>query len=198
MRTLLKLVLLLLAAILLAGCLDTATHVSIGADGSGTLSLEYVVDRPVYETGLFDPAGPLPIPIRRVDFENAAAGIDGLRLTRHRVDSDDEFVTVTARLRFDTTDALVAFFGEEWLTVTTRGEQTVWRQLLVPSREAGEESRFLAEDLDGYTMLFEIDPDQPIVSVSGGELVGDDSARVQITLGEIARGTQERYLEVVW
>ena len=158
MRTIAKLVLPVAAAVLLVGCLDTATYVSIGNDGSGTLRLEYVVDRPVYETGAFDDGGPLAIPIARSDFENATVAIEGLRLTRHRVDTDDEFVTVSATLRFDTTDALVAFFGDEWLTVTSDGERTVWRQLLVPGREAGEESRFLADDLDSYTMSFQIDP----------------------------------------
>ena len=199
MRMIAKLVLAVAATALMTGCLDTATHVSIETDGSGTLRLEYVVDRPVYETGVFDPNGPLPIPIRRSDFENAAVGIDGLRLTRHRVDAGDEFVTVSAVLQFETTDALVEFFGEQWLTVTTQGERTVWHQLLVPPRDAGEESRFLADDLDRYTMLFEIDPPAPIVSVTGGEAIGDgNSARVEITLGAIARGTEERYLEVVW
>ena len=199
MRTLQKLALVLVTAVLLSSCLDTATHVAIESDGSGTLRLEYVVDRPVFETGVFDTGGPLPIPIRRSDFENAALGIDGLRLTRHRVDSGDEFVTVSAVLRFDTTDALVAFFGEQWLTVTQQGERTIWRQLLVPPRDAAEESRFLAEDLDRYTMVFEIDPAEPIVSVTGGESIdGGDSARVEISLGAIARSSEERFLEVVW
>ena len=189
----------ILLVLLLAGCVSTTTTITIGENGSGSMRLEYVVDRSAYETGVFDSGGALPIPVARSDFENAAAAIDGIRLRQYRTTHGDDTVTVTATLSFDSIDALVSLFGPAWLTVTTDGTTTTWRQLLVPARDAAGESGYLAEDLDRYTMQFEIDPAPPIISVDGGSLVRNgDAAVAEISLGAIARGAQEQYLEVVW
>jgi hypothetical protein len=189
----------LLGLLLLAGCISTETDISISSDGSGTIEIVYQVDRMTYETGVFDDGGPGPIPLRRVDFQNAAAAVDGLRLRRYRSRTEDEIVTVTARLSFDTADALVSFIGEEYLEITSRGDRTTWRQVIIPEGLVpGEGAAALAADLEPYTISYRIDPDAPIISVSGGTLSGgDDAVEVEVTLGQMITG-DPLVLEVVW
>ena len=199
MRRAIQLLMPVAVVFLLFGCLDSSTTVTIRSDGSGLLTLEYVIERVVFETGVFNSDGLLPIPVAEDDFVNATTSVDGIALRRYRLTEDDDTVTVRATITFDTTDALVTFLGDDWISIVASGDTTTWRQLLVPARSGAEGSAYLAEDLDQYTLRFEIDPDEPITSVQGGTLLRNgDAAVAEVSLGAIVRGAQAQYLEVVW
>ena len=201
MNTYWKAALLLPVAVFLSGCLDVAARVEIRENGSGTIDLQYRIDAMAYDTGVFDDSETSgPFPVSRSDFQTAARSIDGLFLRRYRSSRQDGIQTVDVTLRFDSPEALVGFLGGESLSLESRQGETVWRQIVVPGGgSAGPGADEFAAELDDYRITYVIDPDRPIIRASAGTIQGEgDAVEFSVSLGEIARATEETILEVVW
>jgi hypothetical protein len=183
----------------LLGCLDTDTRVSLGEDGSGSIALVYTIDRAAWDTGVFDDGDVArPVPVTRTEFESAALSIDGLRLRSHRVRGDDERVTVTARLDFDSVDSLRRLLGAQSLEVTVDDEGGAWRQVVAPGGgSADEEARLLAAELAGYTMAFELETPAQVIATNG-ETTGRTTASFSVDLGSVATAVEPIVWEVRW
>ena len=78
---LMKLTLLLcLSAVVLNSCLGVSADITIKADGSGKIALEYRVSQALESLGKLDGNGPA-IPVGKADFERSVSRIPGLRLS---------------------------------------------------------------------------------------------------------------------
>ncbi|MCL2127139.1 MAG: hypothetical protein FWH38_02695 [Treponema sp.] len=112
--------LLCFAALFLNSCLGVVTDISMRADGSGKISLEYRVSQALESIGRLDGNERWPaIPVGRPDFERSLARIPGLRLSSFSSkDQPAKSGTPGARdlvtrvtVEFKDTAALTAFLG---------------------------------------------------------------------------------------
>ena len=94
-------------------------------DGAGRLELSYQVSHEA--TTLMDSADGtpvIPLPITRIDFEAALAGVEGARLRRFRRNDDKGEVRIEAHIDFDSIDALRAItnFADLSVSFATDGD----------------------------------------------------------------------------
>ncbi|MFW5741924.1 MAG: hypothetical protein ACOCW3_03265 [Spirochaetota bacterium] len=191
--------LLFAALVALSGCLSTETNVALDADGSGSLDLSYVVDRPAWDTGVFDDSdGARPVPVTRGEFERAAGLIEGLELRSHRISRTDEQVTVEARLRFDSPAALASLLGADALEIEVGENGGSWRYVVAPGGGAdGEQAHLLADELAAYTLSFSLRTPAPVVATTG-DTDAERTASFSATLDEVATAMQPIVWEVRW
>jgi hypothetical protein len=102
--------------VMLNSCLGAGADISIRANGSGKIALEYRVSSMLESMGRLDGNERWStIPVGRADFERSVARISGLRMesfsakeVRNRSTGGSDLVTKVT-LEFDHTDALLAF-----------------------------------------------------------------------------------------
>ena len=127
-----------LAAVMLTSCVDIEMRFVMRRDGAGRLEISYRV--PYEATTLLDPADgvrAIPLPIARADFEAAIAGADGVRLRRFRRKDEEGEVLVSARIDFDSVEALQTVAGFADLPVSfvaSGGSGGELSQRVIPAR----------------------------------------------------------------
>ena len=101
----------ILCLLLLASCIGVQADISIRADGSGKLALEYRVSRLAEALGRLDGNERWQtIPLGRADFERTMARLPMLRLASFSSSSDNRDIINRAELEFKNTGDLLAFF----------------------------------------------------------------------------------------
>jgi len=110
-----KILLLCATAVVLNSCLGVSADITIKADGSGKIALEYRVSGALESLGRLDGNEGKPvIPVGKTDFERTVARIPGLKLSSYSskdipgASGGSELVTKAA-LDFKDTSALLAF-----------------------------------------------------------------------------------------
>jgi hypothetical protein len=104
-----------LGAFVLSSCLGVSAGITIKADGSGKIDLEYRVSQALESLGRLDGNERMPaIPVGKADFERSLARIPGLRLTNYssndiRNASGGSDLVTNVTLDFKDTGALLAF-----------------------------------------------------------------------------------------
>jgi hypothetical protein len=138
---------------MLASCVDIEMRFVMRSDGAGRLEISYRV--PYEATTLLDPADgvrAVPLPIARADFEAAIAGADGVeaaiagadgvRLRRFRRKDEEGEVLISARIDFDSVEALQTVAGFADLPVSfvaSGGSGGELSQRVIPAR-SGEDA----------------------------------------------------------
>ncbi|MDR0289373.1 MAG: hypothetical protein LBI06_00370, partial [Treponema sp.] len=116
-----------IAVLALCSCLGVQADISIRADGSGRIALEYRVSQMLESIGRLDGNERWPaVPVGRADFERSIARIPGLRLVSFRtsdVKSTGDLVT-KAELQFKDIATLVAFLDSTGKRASYSGNQT--------------------------------------------------------------------------
>jgi len=138
----LKILSLCLAAVVLNSCLGVSADITINADGSGKIALEYRVSQALESIGRLDGNEKMPaIPAGRTDFERTVSRIPGLKLSQyssknvHTASGGSDLVT-SAALDFKDTTALLAFLDStgSGATLVQEGQGSLLRlNLLDPS-----------------------------------------------------------------
>jgi len=106
---------LCLLALFLSSCLGVSADITIKADGSGKIALEYRVSQALESIGRLDGNEKMPaIPVGRTDFERTISRIPGLKLSKYGVKdirnaSGGSDLVTSAVLDFKDTSALLAF-----------------------------------------------------------------------------------------
>ena len=110
-----KCVLLLCTVFALNACIGASADISIRADGSGTITLEYRIPHMLESLGRLDGNERWPIiPVGRADFERSLARVPGLRLRsfssrENSAANGGRDIVIRAALDFSDTTALLAF-----------------------------------------------------------------------------------------
>jgi hypothetical protein len=95
---------------LLNSCAGVTADITIRADGSGKIALEYRLSRMAEALGKLDGNERWPtVPAGRADFERGLARVNGLRLASFAARDDGAAVVYKAALEFDNAGALLAF-----------------------------------------------------------------------------------------
>ena len=208
---------LVFAVIGLNSCVGVSADISIRADGSGRIALEYRLSRVLESTGRLDGNERWPIiPVGRADFERGLARIPDLRLRSFSskevrgVNGGTDLV-VRAVLEFKSTAALLAFLditGGHASLSRDNGKNLLRLTLLDPSPYAGNDAdliSLLREISAGYEMhigltapgnagLAVVPP-----SVSAARLVSQGrNVSFTIGMGELLDLTGGLALEIAW
>jgi hypothetical protein len=98
------------AALLVVSCIGSRAGITIRADGSGSLALEYRIAKSLEELGKLDGNERwLPVPAGRADLERSVRRVKGLKLASYSQKEDGDDLVISARLDFASQKALNSF-----------------------------------------------------------------------------------------
>ena len=130
------LLLCLAAAVVLNSCLGVSADITVKADGSGKMVLEYRVSQALESLGRLDGNESRPvIPSGRTDFERSAARIPGLRLSKYsskeiRGAAGGMDIVTNVTLDFNNLDTLLAFLDSSGARASFAEENSSGGKLL--------------------------------------------------------------------
>jgi hypothetical protein len=105
-------------------CIGTGSSLRLRADGSGTIQLEYRLAKELERLGKLDGNERwLPVPVGRADMERTVNRVEGLRLVSFSSREDGKDLVYSARLDFDSPEALTAFLDASGRLVRLDMEQ---------------------------------------------------------------------------
>jgi hypothetical protein len=118
-----------LGALLFSSCIGVRADITLKADGSGRISLEYRVSRQMDGLGQLDGNLNQPtIPVGKADFQRSLARLPGLRLVSFSSKQNETDVINKAEIDFVSLDALLPFLdaaGEGAVLAQTGGKTSL-------------------------------------------------------------------------
>jgi hypothetical protein len=200
-----RIILVSLCAAVLCSCVGVESHLAIGNDGSGTLSLDYRVPRDVAAYGRADGADlAVPLPVDRTDFLRAIEGIPGVRLARYSRRVNDDHVAIHAVIAFRNLADLarVPALRDAGLAFTASGGTRTLTQVVAgqPVASPTPESLALIDSLfAGAAITVVLTTPSPMTPGAFGTLSSDRRTLTWTgTLGELARRTGSVVLSATW
>jgi hypothetical protein len=209
-----KILPLCIAALVLNSCLGVSADITIKADGSGKIDLEYRVSQALESLGRLDGNEGMPaIPVGKVDFERSAARIPGLKLSEYsakdiRNASGGSDLVTKAALDFKDTGALLAFLdsaGSGASMVQTGTGSLLRLNLLEPSTVTDPDLLALLQKISqGYdfNLSFNLPKNagiQTIPSLPSAKLVSNGKkVSFSIGMGELLALKDGLVLEIRW
>jgi hypothetical protein len=211
-----KMLLLCLSAVVLNSCLGVSADITIKADGSGKIALEYRVSQELESLGRLDGNESKPaVPVGRTDFERTVARIPGLRLSgysskdvRNSAGGNDLVTKVT--LDFKDTSALLAFLddaGSRAALVQDGAGSLLRLTVLEPSGSVTDPDllSLLREISEGYefSISFSLPRNASVgmipVSVPAAKLVSNGkNVSFSVSIGELISLKEGLVLEIRW
>jgi hypothetical protein len=211
-----RIILICLAAVVFNSCLGVFADITIKADGSGKIALEYRVSQALESVGRLDGNEHLPaVPVGRTDFERSIARIPGLKLTDYSI-RDIQSATggrdLLTRIKLDYRDsnALLAFLDNtgSGATLIENREGRLFRlTILEPSGGVSNPDllSLLKEVSSGYELglSFNLPEDAAITtipeSIPAAKLVSKGKkASFTIGMGELLSMNEGLVLEIRW
>jgi len=211
-----KMPLLCFAAVVLNSCLGVSADITIKADGSGKIALEYRVSQALESLGRLDGNEKMPaIPAGRTDFERTVSRIPGLKLSHYsskdvRNASGGSDLVTSAALDFTDTGALLAFLDSTGsrAVMVQEGQGTLLRlNLLDPSGGVSNPDllSLLKEISNGYefTISFNLPKNAGITtlpaSVPAARIVSSGTkASFSVSIGDLLSLKDGLAMEVRW
>ena len=103
-------IILISCLIIFSSCLGVSAEISLNADNSGTIVLEYRISRLLETLGAQDGnINWLPVPIGRADFERSLQRLPGIRMLSFNSKRDSSDLINTVKLQFSDMDSLLFF-----------------------------------------------------------------------------------------
>jgi len=208
--------LLCLSAVVLNSCLGVSADISINADGSGKIALEYRVSQELESLGRLDGNESKPaVPVGRIDFERTVARIPGLKLSGYsskdvRNPAGGSDLVTSAVLDFKDSNALLAFLDStgSHATLVQGGAGSVLRlTVLEPSGSVTDSDllSLLKEISQGYefSLSFSLPGNASVgmipASVPAAKLVSSGKkVSFSIGMGELLSMKEGLGLEIRW
>jgi len=200
-----------LAALVFSSCIGISADITINADGSGKIDLEYRVSQSLESIGRLDGNENKPaVPVGKTDFERTIARIPGLKLSKYtskdvpNASGGSDLVT-KATLDFASTAALLAFLGSEG-TLTQEGAGSLLRlTILEPSKVSNSELlSLLRENSEGYdfSISFSLPRNasiEMVPSVPAAKLISKGKkVSFSISMGDLLSLKEGLVLEIRW
>jgi len=210
-----NILLLSLSAVVLSSCLGVSADITIKADGSGKIVLEYRVSQALESLGRLDGNEGKPVvPVGKTDFDRSVARIPGLKLSGYssknvpNASGGSDLVT-KASLDFKNTGALLAFLDSAGsrAAMVQNGEGKLFRLVLLePSETVADPDllsllRGISEGYD-FNLSFNLPGNaniETVPQVSSAKLVSSGKKMsFSISLGELLNQKDGLALEVRW
>ena len=211
-----KLLPLCVIAVILNSCLGVSADITIKADGSGKIALEYRVSQALESLGRLDGNEKMPaVPSGKIDFDRAVSRIPGLKLSGYssknaqNASGGSDLVT-SAGLDFKDTGALLAFLdvtGSNAVMVQEGQGSLLRLNLLDPSDNVTNPDllKLLKEISNGYylNISFTLPKNAGIktlpADVPAAKLIsGGNKASFSIGMGELLSLKDGLALEIRW
>jgi len=152
-----------LGALVLNSCLGVSADITIKADGSGKIALEYRVSQALESMGRLDGNEKMPaVPAGKLDFERSVSRIPGLKLSKYgskevRGASGGRDLVTNVTLDFKDTGALLAFLDSAGsrATLVQEGQGSLLRLIFLDPSETIANPDLLSllrEVSDGYEL----------------------------------------------
>jgi hypothetical protein len=211
-----KILLLCIATVVLSSCLGVSADITIKADGSGKIDLEYRVSQELESLGRLDGNESKPaVPVGRIDFERTAARIPGLRLSEYsskdvRNSAGGSDLVTSAVLDFKDSGALLAFLdsaGSRAALVQEGTGRLLRLTVLEPSKDITDPTllSLLREISEGYnfSLSFNLPGNATIqtipASIPAAKLVSNGKkVSFSISMGELLNLKEGLALEIRW
>lgn len=121
-KTRYKLITLLLIVVFFSSCLGVSADISLNQNGSGTIVLEYRINRALDALGRLDGnARWNTIPVGRSDFERTLDRLPEMRLISFSSNEDEKNLIIQVTMGFDSLQGLMAFFDASGLRSSFTG-----------------------------------------------------------------------------
>lgn len=189
---------------LLCSCIGVEMQVELNKDNSGRITLDYSVMRALIHLGTIDEERPFyTIPISREDFDRVVAAIDGLDLRSFKMEEDSAEVHVSAKIDFDSVDALSELFqstGPGAIEITSSDERTVYRHQIFSGNhvELDPDSKKMIETFfKDYHIQYTLSTPLSVVATSHGEF-SDKTATAVFNVADVTIATDPVVWEVSW
>ncbi|MBN2536219.1 MAG: hypothetical protein JXB88_25280 [Spirochaetales bacterium] len=202
-----KSILLIMLCISLASCIGIESDITLHNDGSGTITLTYLISPVMKELGrIGDEVKHMPLPVYKEDFEKLLLLHPGLSMKSHSVKEVDGRTIVNVTLSFQKVESLTPLGGGEdgsgSFSFQKSNDHTVFRQNL-PSGEAGELDEdtiaMLTEYCSDYYFIYNIHAPRPIIEYTLGELSKDKKHLVYKTgIIDILQSKESKSIEIKW
>ncbi len=200
-----RILLACLCVALVSSCVDVESRLTIRNDGSGTLSLDYLIPRSVADLGRTpDKNAPVPLPVEKTDFLRGIAGISGLRLARYTRRADEENVSIHAEIAFKRLEDLAKApaLRDAGLSLVENGGTRTLTQLVAgaPDSPPSAESLAMTDSLfGGGSVTVVLQTPSPMTPGPIGTLSPDRrTLSWTATLGDLARRTGSVVLTATW
>jgi hypothetical protein len=197
--------LLLVAVLLLSGCVDLTARMELNGDGSGTLQLKYRLSSELWEMGVFDQGSSyVPVPLHEEDFRRVVAGMDGLELSSYRIERNETEVRIRSRIAFESIDALNRYYSPGEQRIRLEGSDAGHRFTidLHPGVDAAldEQTRSFAETyLSDYHIRIEVQTPETIRDLGDFSAAeGGREASVSVPLSRLFTGDARRSVALEW
>ena len=147
----------LLFIFLLASCFGVDAEITLNANGTGTIALEYRVSQSLEALGRLDGNERWnTIPVGRADFERTLDRLPDMRLVSFSSRQDARDIIISARLEFSSIEGLLAFLDAGGRRSSFAGNAASGSLVFTLSGGAGvdnpELARLLAAVSEGYTV----------------------------------------------
>jgi hypothetical protein len=154
----------------MTSCLGVSADITLNADNSGTISLEYRISQAFDSLGRLDGNETRPaLPVGRMDFERTIERIPGMKLLSYASRDAGTDRLVTAKLEFSTMDDLLMFMDASGQRADYVPGQKKLSFALSPGNTASrtpEMNSFLSQISQGYNVAISMSfPSEGTVSV---------------------------------
>ena len=148
---------LLLFIVVLSSCFGVEADITVNANGTGTIALEYRVSQALYSLGRLDGnARWYTIPVGRADFQRTMDRLPDMRLVSFSSRQDARDIIVSARMEFSSIQGLLAFLDAGGRRSSFTGNAASGRMVFTLSEGAAlanpEFAALLAGISQGYTV----------------------------------------------
>ena len=159
----------------LSSCFGLDADITLNANGTGTIALEYRVSQTLDALGRLDGNERWnTIPVGRADFERTVDRLPDMRLLSFSSREDSRDIIISARLEFSSIEGLLAFLDAGGRRSSFTGNSASGRMAFTLSEGAGpdnpELARLIAAISEGYTVRISMGfPGQGSLAVSDNQ-----------------------------
>ena len=125
-------VLLLISVLLMSSCLGIKADIVLNSNGTGTITLEYLISKSLDALGKLDGNERWnTIPVGKADFERTMDRLPGMKLLSFSSKEDDKNLLVSAKIEFSNVESLLAFLDASGQKASFSGDASSGKMIFI-------------------------------------------------------------------
>ena len=172
----------------MSSCFGVNADIAINSNGSGTIALEYCINKSLHTLGELDGNERWnTIPVGRADFERTLDRLPEMKLLSFSSKEDGKNILISVKMEFSNLHGLLAFLDASGCRSSLTGDARTGRMILTLNEGAGDTNKsfdeFLASICEGYSVRMSVSfpgegnltlsdiPGRPLPSIPGSEIL---------------------------